>query len=81
MNADRDESSIDPEPARCKQAGNLTDQARSDRAREVQMEVASARRQGLEPIPEFFGIAERYIAGEFTLDQFSAAVHQLCPPV
>jgi hypothetical protein len=57
--------------------GNLADKARAERAREVQMEVASARMQGLEPISKFFTIAEQYIAGEFTLHQFRAAVHEL----
>jgi antitoxin VbhA-like protein len=64
-----------------KPAPYLTDQTRADRAREIRLEVASARMQGLEPIPEFFAIAQRYVAGEFNLDEFSAAIRRLCPPV
>jgi hypothetical protein len=81
MSADRYKSSIHHEPAPYERAGNLTEKTCADRAREVQMEVANARMQGLEPIPEFFRIAEQYVAGEFTLDQFSAEVHRLCSPV
>jgi hypothetical protein len=33
--------------------------------------------QGVEPISEFFGIADRYVAGDFSLDQFTAAVEGL----
>ena len=76
MSAEKDKSSFHQKPV-----PYLTDQTCADRAREVQLEVASARMQGLEPIPEFFTIAERYVAGEFTLDQFSAALRRLCPPV
>ena len=76
MNAERDRFFFHQKPA-----PYLADQTCADRAREVQLEVASARMQGLEPIPEFFAIAARYVAGEFTLDQFSAAIRRLCPPV
>jgi hypothetical protein len=81
MNVERDKSSTHPESTPSEHAGKLTGKTSAERTREVQMEVASARMQGLEPIPEFFRIAARYVAGEFTLDQFSAAVQRLRPPV
>ena len=80
MNVDRDKSLIHQEPPPSEHAGKLTEETSAERTQEVQMEVASARMQGLEPIPEFFRIAARYVAGEFTLDQFSAEVHRLRPP-
>jgi len=33
--------------------------------------------QGAEPVPEFFRIAERYVAGELTIEQFTAAIDSL----
>jgi hypothetical protein len=81
MNVDREKSSIHQEPTRSEHAGKFTEETYAERTRAVQLEVRSARMQGLEPIPEFFRIAARYVAGEFTLDQFSAAVHRLHPPV
>jgi len=39
--------------------------------------VAALRMQGVEPISEFFGIADRYVSGDFSLDQFTAAVEGL----
>lgn len=50
---------------------------RVERSLALQADIAMIRMQGLEPVPEFFNIAERYIAGELTLDQFAAAVDQL----
>jgi hypothetical protein len=55
-------------------------QSRHDRARQIQVEVANARLHGLEPISEYFEIADRYVAGELTLEQFSAAVQKLSHP-
>jgi hypothetical protein len=54
-------------------------QALGDRAQEIRAEVDNARQQGLEPIAEYFSIAGRYVSGELTLEQFSAAVNDLCP--
>ena len=50
---------------------------RAERSRALESDVAMIRMQGLEPVPEFFSIAERYVAGELTLDQFSAEVDRL----
>jgi len=79
MSIDRDTSPVHQECSLSQHAGKLTEEGCLERTRDVQMEVASARMQGLEPIPEFFRIAARYVAGELTLDEFSAAVHSLCP--
>jgi len=56
------------------------EQRRAERARQVSAEVTSARFEGLEPVPEFFLLAERYVSGALTLEQFSAAV-QSPPPL
>ena len=50
---------------------------RAERSLTLERDVAMIRMQGLEPVPEFFSIAERYVAGELTLDQFSAEVDRL----
>jgi hypothetical protein len=52
-----------------------------ERARQVRAEVISARLEGLEPVPEFFLLAERYVSGALTLEQFSAAVQSPSPLV
>jgi Antitoxin VbhA len=51
----------------------------AERARQVRAEVNSARLEGLEPVPEFFLLAERYVSGALTLEQFSAAVQNAAP--
>jgi len=33
--------------------------------------------QGAEPVPQFFRIAERYVSGELSMDQFTAAIDGL----
>jgi len=52
-------------------------QSRAERALDIAVTVAALRKQGVEPIAEFFGIADRYVAGDFSLDQFTAAVEGL----
>ena len=49
----------------------------AERALDIAFTVAALRRQGVEPIAEFFGIADLYVAGDFNLDQFIAAVEGL----
>jgi Antitoxin VbhA len=51
-----------------------------ERSLVLESDVAMIQMQGLEPVPEFFSIAERYVAGELTLDQFSAEVDRLSSP-
>ncbi len=51
----------------------------AERARQVRAEVISARLEGLEPVPEFFVLAERYVSGTLTLEQFSIAVQNPNP--
>ena len=55
------------------------EQRRAERARQVSAEVTSARLEGLEPVPDFFLLAERYVSGALTLEQFSAAVQTPSP--
>jgi hypothetical protein len=55
------------------------EQMRAERARQVSAEVTSARFEGLEPVPEFFLLAERYVSGALTLEQFAAAVQTPSP--
>jgi len=52
-------------------------ESQSDRARAIVIEVASIRAQGVEPVPEFFTIAERYVSGELSIGQFTAAIDGL----
>ena len=52
-------------------------QSRAERALDIAFTVAALRRQGVEPIAEFFGIADLYVSGDFNLDQFTAAVEGL----
>jgi len=59
------------------EASPHTLESRSDRARAIAADVASIRMQGAEPVPEFFRIAERYVAGELTIEQFTAAIDSL----
>ena len=54
----------------------LTDRAQASRAREVENALASGRLEGLEPSAGANEIFERYIAGEFTLEQMGAAIDQ-----
>jgi len=49
----------------------------AERALDIAVTVAALRMQGVEPVPEFFGIADRYVSGDFSLDQFTAAVEGL----
>jgi len=55
------------------------EQLRAERASQVRAEVTSARLEGLEPVPEFFLLAERYVSGALTLEQFSAAIQTPSP--
>ena len=50
-----------------------------ERRRALNHAVAAVRLEGLEPVPEFFTIAERYVAGEMTLAEMTSAVRQLFP--
>jgi len=52
-------------------------ESQSDRARAIAIDVASIRMQGAEPVPQFFRIAERYVAGELSIEQFTAAIDGL----
>lgn len=52
-------------------------ESRVYRARAIANDVAGLRLQGVEPVPDFFGIAERYVAGELSADQFRAAIDDL----
>jgi hypothetical protein len=58
-------------------AASNSGQSRAERALDIAVTVAALRMQGVEPISEFFGIADRYVAGDFSLDQFTAAVEGL----
>jgi hypothetical protein len=49
----------------------------SDRARAIATDVARIRMQGAEPVPDFFRIAERYVSGELSIEQFTAAIDGL----
>jgi hypothetical protein len=51
--------------------------SRPRRARAIAIDVAALRRQGVEPVPAFFGIAERYVSGAFSSEQFIAAIKGL----
>jgi hypothetical protein len=52
-------------------------ESRSDRAHAIALDVASIRMQGAEPVPQFFRIAERYVSGELSIEQFTAAIDGL----
>jgi hypothetical protein len=52
-------------------------ESQSARARAIATDVASIRMQGAEPVPEFFRIAERYVSGELSIEQFTAAIDGL----
>jgi hypothetical protein len=52
-------------------------ESQSDRARAIAIDVASIRMQGAEPVPEFFRIAERYVSGELSMEQFTAVIDGL----
>jgi hypothetical protein len=45
-----------------------------ERAQAIAADLAILRRQGVEPVAEFFGLSERYVSGELTIEQFEAAV-------
>jgi len=51
--------------------------SRTRRAQAIAIDVAALRRQGVEPVPAFFGIAERYVSGALTTEQFIAAIEGL----
>jgi hypothetical protein len=59
------------------EASPHTLESQSDRARAIAIDVASIRMQGAEPVPEFFRIAERYVSGELSIEQFTAAIDGL----
>ena len=52
-------------------------ESQSERARAIAIDVANIRMQGVEPVPEFFEIAERYVSGELQIEQFTAAIDGL----
>ena len=52
-------------------------ESQSDRARAIAIDVATIRMQGAEPVPQFFRIAERYVSGELSIEQFRAAIDGL----
>jgi hypothetical protein len=49
------------------------DQARIQRAREVENALASVRMEGLEPSPEALGIFQRYVEGDLTSEELDRA--------
>jgi len=53
-----------------------TDQARAERAREIENALASGRIEGLEASAEALAIFQRYIDGELTLEQMGAAIDE-----
>ena len=53
-----------------------TDQARAQRAREVENALASGRMEGLEPSAGAMTIFQRYIDGEITFEQMGAAIDE-----
>ncbi len=58
-------------------SSEASNSGQAERALDIAVTVAALRMQGVEPIPEFFGIADRYVSGDFSLDQFTAAVEEL----
>lgn len=52
-------------------------ESRALRARAIATDVAALRKQGVEPVPAFFGIAERYVSGELSFEQFRASIEGL----
>jgi hypothetical protein len=52
-------------------------ESQSDRVRAIAIDVANIRIQGAESVPEFFRIAERYVSGELSIEQFMAAIDGL----
>jgi predicted DsbA family dithiol-disulfide isomerase len=54
------------------------------RARAIAIDVAALRRQGVEPVPDFFGIAEQFVSGSLSVEQFMASIddlrHRHAPP-
>jgi hypothetical protein len=53
-----------------------SDQAREQRAREVQNSLASGRLEGLEPSTEALAIFQSYVDGKLTLEQMGAAIDE-----
>ena len=51
-----------------------TDQAREQRAKEIDNALASGRLEGLEPSEGAMAIFQRYIDGELTMEQMGAAI-------
>jgi predicted DsbA family dithiol-disulfide isomerase len=51
--------------------------SRTRRAQAIAIDVAALRRQGVEPVPAFFGIAEQYVSGALSSEQFIAAIEGL----
>lgn len=54
-------------------AAITTDQARTQRAREVENALASVRLEGLEPSDEAKALFQRYIDGEMTSEELDRA--------
>jgi hypothetical protein len=52
-------------------------ESQANRAKAIAAEIASLRRQGVEPVPEFSPLAERYVLGELSLDQLTEAIKGL----
>lgn len=55
----------------------IVDQARAQRAREVDNALASVRMEGLEPSEEAMAIFQRYADGDLTLQEMGRFVDQL----
>ncbi len=47
------------------------------RARAIAIDIATLRMQGVEPVPDYFGIAERYVSGALSVQQFIASIDDL----
>ncbi len=53
------------------------DQARQQRAKEVENALASLRMEGLEPSDEAKAIFQRYVVGELSSEEMGRAIDQL----
>ena len=47
------------------------------RARAIATDVTTLRIQGVEPVPDYFGIAEQYVCGALSVEQFRASIDGL----
>lgn len=58
-------------------AVTATDQARAQRAREVENALASVRMEGLEPSDDAKAIFQRYVDGDLTAEEMGRAIDQI----